>query len=231
MGKTKPDHWQNKRRCILGKDLCHSKRIFFALPLGPADATLLLRELAFPVPLALLLAPSRPDKGRGYKFYEMRCFKYHNGPNTDTMNVPGLANTVAPPKAPSKMRIGVSTKRGPISTSDISGGPLGCRGSFSIIYPEKNKRKYDSKPSPCPKRELRGKQQVVPDLKIAEPNFGVEDGKREDVVDERLGSSSLGRYPKYLFFHTDPTQKKRETHNEHFVFLRDQKTSRRDGRR
>jgi len=116
------------------------KRIFFALPLGPADATFLLRELAFPVPLALLLASCRPDKGRRYKFFEMRCFEYHKGPNTETMNVPGLANTVAPPKAPSKMRMGVSTKRGPISISDISGGPLGCRGSFSIIYPEKAKK-------------------------------------------------------------------------------------------
>jgi hypothetical protein len=44
-----------------------------------------------------------------------------------------------------------------------------------------------------------GKQQAVPDLKIAEPDFGVEDGECKDVVDERLDSSSLGRYTKYLF--------------------------------
>jgi hypothetical protein len=47
--------------------------------------------------------------------------------------VPGLEKTVAPLKAPSKMRIGVITKRGPISISDIWGGPDGCAGSFSGI--------------------------------------------------------------------------------------------------
>jgi hypothetical protein len=52
-----------------------------------------------------------------------------------------------------------------------------------------------------------GKQQVVPDLKIAEPDFGVEDGECKDVVDERLGSSSLRRYTKYLFNHTNSTKK------------------------
>ena len=47
---------------------------------------------------------------------------------------PGFENTVVPPKAPSNIRIGVSTNRGPISTRDICGGPFGCRGSFSMIY-------------------------------------------------------------------------------------------------
>ncbi len=48
-------------------------------------------------------------------------------------HAPGFEKTVAPPNAPSKMRIGVSTKRGPISTSDVCAGPLGCSGSFSKI--------------------------------------------------------------------------------------------------
>jgi hypothetical protein len=39
------------------------------------------------------------------------------------------------------MRIGVSTKRGPISTSDVSGGPWGCEGSFSTICPVKPPKK------------------------------------------------------------------------------------------
>lgn len=47
---------------------------------------------------------------------------------------PGLENTVAPLNAPSKIRMGVRTKRGPISTKVVCGGPLGCSGSFSIIY-------------------------------------------------------------------------------------------------
>jgi hypothetical protein len=59
----------NKRRCVLGKDLCHSKCILFTLLLGPADATFLLRELAFLVPLALLLAPYRPNMGGRYEFF------------------------------------------------------------------------------------------------------------------------------------------------------------------
>ena len=47
--------------------------------------------------------------------------------------LPGLEYTVAPPKAPSNIRIGVSTNRGPISVSEVCGGPFGCKGSFSNI--------------------------------------------------------------------------------------------------
>jgi len=39
----------------------------------------------------------------------------------------------------------------------------------------------------------------VPDLKVAEPDLGIEDGEREDVVEERLGSPSPGGHAKYLF--------------------------------
>ena len=46
---------------------------------------------------------------------------------------PGFEYTVAPLNAPSKMRMGVRTKRGPTSTREVCGGPLGWRGSFSII--------------------------------------------------------------------------------------------------
>ena len=49
-------------------------------------------------------------------------------------HLPGLEYTVAPLNAPSKMRIGVNTKRGPISTNVVCCGPFGCNGSFSIIY-------------------------------------------------------------------------------------------------
>jgi hypothetical protein len=49
-------------------------------------------------------------------------------------NSPGLENTVAPPNAPSNILIGVNTNLGPISTSEVSGGPLGLIGSFSIIW-------------------------------------------------------------------------------------------------
>ncbi len=58
----------NKHRCILGKDLSHRKWILLSLSLGPTDTLLLLRELAFLVPFALLLASRRPDKRRRYKF-------------------------------------------------------------------------------------------------------------------------------------------------------------------
>lgn len=72
-GETKTDHLsQNKRPCILGKDLCHRKRVLLPLPLGPADAPLLLCELSFPVPSALLYSPCRPDKSRRYKFFLKR---------------------------------------------------------------------------------------------------------------------------------------------------------------
>lgn len=39
----------------------------------------------------------------------------------------------------------------------------------------------------------------MPDLEISEPDLGVKDGEREDVVDERLGSPGLRRHTKYLF--------------------------------
>jgi hypothetical protein len=90
------------------------------------------------------------------------------------------------------------------------------QGILLDYLPGKSEESMTVSHSPAPKRELHSKQQVVPDLKIAEPNFGVEDGKREDVVDERLGSSSLGRNPEYLFYRTGPI-KKQETHNEHSV--------------
>ena len=84
-GKDKNGSLANKRRYILGKDLCYCKRILFALPFGPTNTTFLLCELAFPVPFAPLLASRRPDKGGGYEFFEMRCFNYHKGLNTGTI--------------------------------------------------------------------------------------------------------------------------------------------------
>lgn len=54
--------------------------------------------------------------------------------SSETSNGPGFEYTVAPPKAPSNIRIGVMTKRGPISTRVVCGGPFGCNGSFSIIW-------------------------------------------------------------------------------------------------
>ena len=54
----------NKHQYILGKYFGHSKWILLSLPLGPTDTLLLLRELAFLVPFALLLAFRRPDKRR-----------------------------------------------------------------------------------------------------------------------------------------------------------------------
>ena len=123
----------NKHRCILGKDLGHGKWILLSLSLNPPDTQLSLRKLAILVLFALLLPSRGPNKRRRYKFClvaKTKCFKYNKamisapaaGPAKEII-VPGLANTVAPPKAPSNMRIGVSTKRGPISTSDISGAP------------------------------------------------------------------------------------------------------------
>lgn len=56
------------------------------------------------------------------------------GENAEWRYSPGLEYTVAPLNAPSKIRIGVRTKRGPISTSEVCGGPFGCKGSFSMIY-------------------------------------------------------------------------------------------------
>ena len=213
-GKIKTDHLsQNKRQCILGKDLCHRQWIFLALPLGPADAPLLLCELSFPVPFALLYAPCRPDKSRRYKFFLKRdALSITRNIFWAPWRVPGLANTVAPPKAPSKIRMGVSTKRGPISTSDISGGPLGFKGSFSIIYPEKTKR-CDRKPSRRSKNVSFRKRQAVPDLEVAKPDLGIEDREREDVVDERLCSPSLRWHAKYLLLVATRIQPKKK--NEH----------------
>ena len=54
----------------------------------------------------------------------------------------------------------------------------------------------------------------MPDLEISEPDFGVDDGEREDMVDERFGSPRLGRYAKYLlllFFHAPNNEPTRTT--------------------
>src|ERR1700733_10305789 len=94
----------NKRRCILGKDLSHRKWILLSLPLGPTDTLLLLRELAFLVLFALLLASRRPDKRRRYKFCGWKKRNPLNitkkqywppGPALANEPLPGLANTVA----------------------------------------------------------------------------------------------------------------------------------------
>ena len=40
----------------------------------------------------------------------------------------------------------------------------------------------------------------MPDLEISKPDFGVKNGEREDVVDERFSSPSLWRHAEYLCF-------------------------------
>jgi hypothetical protein len=103
--------------------------------------------------------------------------------------------------------MGVSTKRGPISTSVISGGPLGCKGSFSIIYPGENVVSNAS--------SLAKQRKSFTDLEVAEPDLGIKEREREDVVDERLGSPSLRRHAKYLYiYHTGE-----KSTNEHFLLL------------
>jgi hypothetical protein len=53
-------------------------------------------------------------------------------------HIPGFSNTVGPPNEPSNILIGVNTNRGPISTSDVCGGPDGFSGSFSTIWKLRN---------------------------------------------------------------------------------------------
>lgn len=47
-------------------------------------------------------------------------------------------------------------------------------------------------------RRFHMKKNVAPDLEISKPYFGVKDGEREDVVDERFSSPSLWRHAEYL---------------------------------
>ena len=79
-------------------------------------------------------------------------------------NLPGLENTVAPPNAPSNIRIGVSTNRGPISTSVVCGGPFGCSGSFSIIWTNNG-------------HTLLNQYDDATNLEITEPYLGIQDRK------------------------------------------------------
>lgn len=51
---------------------------------------------------------------------------------------PAFSKTVAPENEPSKTLMGVKTNRGPISTSVVTGGPLGVIGSFSTIWKFRN---------------------------------------------------------------------------------------------
>jgi len=67
--------------------------------------------------------------------------------------------------------------------------PIGLQRVLFDYLPKK-KRRHDSR--------VFKQKNVVPDLKVAEPDLGVEDGEREDVVNERLSSPSLGRHAKYL---------------------------------
>ena len=84
----------NKHRCILGKDFGHGKWILLSLSFGPTDALLLLCELAFLVPFALLLASRRPDKRRGHKFCgvaKTKGFKYNKANTTTSAPAAGSA--------------------------------------------------------------------------------------------------------------------------------------------
>jgi len=68
----------------------------------------------------------------------------------ERINPPGFEYTVAPPNAPSNMRMGVRTNRGPISTNDICGGPLGCKGSFSIIWANNGQAVHEASSEQAP---------------------------------------------------------------------------------
>lgn len=99
-------------------------------------------------------------------------------------NVPGLENTVAPPNAPSNIRIGVSTNRGPISTSVVCGGPFGCSGSFSIIWTNNG--------------HILINRYVDTNLEITEPYLRIQDRKSKNVVDEGLRLPRRRWNTKYL---------------------------------
>ena len=116
----------------LRKHLRYGQLVLLQPPEVLAQSTLCLRVFAAAV-LVPLLAPHRgPDCRRSYKLCMIlismtaRC--------SVRGDVPGFEYTVAPLKAPSNIRMGVRTKRGPISVRDIWGGPLGCRVSFSTIF-------------------------------------------------------------------------------------------------
>ncbi len=98
---------------------------------------------------------------------------------------PGLEYTVAPLKAPSNIRMGVRTKRGPISTKLVCGGPLGCKGSFSMIWDKD-----------INKRILKSMRRAY--LIVTEPDFVIQDGEGENVVNERLCFASRWGNTKYL---------------------------------
>ena len=56
----------------------------------------------------------------------------------------------------------------------------------------------------------------MPDLEISKPYFGVENGEREDVVDEWFSSPSLRRHAKYLCVSSSiipDNQKKKKLHD------------------
>lgn len=114
-----------------------SKLVFIAPPALATCTAFRLAVFSCTVFLSLGSFELGSDCSRAYKFYMWYVTQYKSLRLYEEGS-PGLENTVAPPKAPSKILIGVRTKRGPISTSDVSGGPLGLSGSFSIIWKLRN---------------------------------------------------------------------------------------------
>lgn len=108
-----------------------SRRIDFRLSCPSRASTLLLYFPLFSRRCNDLTAAG--DTNSSVRVINVSHSALTRGRSNHSPNSPGLEYTVAPPNAPSNIRIGVNTNRGPISIRDVCGGPLGCKGSFSII--------------------------------------------------------------------------------------------------
>lgn len=163
---SREDFWYSKLVLLQPK-------ILFSFP------PFFLRLLSHAILPCLFPLYSRPNSGGRDVFCSLHQTQTHERTPAKEEDEPELEYTVAPPKAPSKIRMGVRTKRGPISIRDVCGGPLGCNGSFSIIL----------------WRQVRKPENILLRgygyLEVAKPNLIVKNGKTEDVVDEWFGLSCL----------------------------------------
>lgn len=116
------------------KHFGHGQVIFVSFAKFFSLRALFLCLLPHPVSIPFTSPHCRANRRRRNKFCDDIYVIRQPSISVICNDPPGLENMVVPPKAPSNIRIGTSTKRGPISTRVVCGGPLGCVGSFSKIW-------------------------------------------------------------------------------------------------
>lgn len=104
---------------------CNSQLVFFSPSVLATLASFLLALLSGTIFVANCPSGGLSDRAWCNKFCWNDAVRVVQVLMVIGTDAPGFEKTVAPPNAPSNILMGVKTKRGPISTSVVLGGPLG----------------------------------------------------------------------------------------------------------